>query len=92
MTEGEEFKDETSEPIDEEGENGRTGGGVAAGFCSGSKGEQDGETLWKSCRMGKVNARGVGETISTVGMKVTSVVTSRPIRVQEHVGEYISFY
>jgi len=67
--------------MEEEGENARTGGGVATGFCSGSKGEQDGETLWKSWRMGNVNARGVGETMSTVGMNGTSVVTSRPVNV-----------
>lgn len=95
-TEGEEFKDEVSEPIEEEGENARTGGGVATtagGFCSGSKGEQDGESLWKSCRMGKVKARGVGETMSTAGMKGTSVVTSRPAGRDGNVdGEYKWFF
>lgn len=35
--------DETSDPIDEVGENARAGGGVHTDFRSGSKGELDGE-------------------------------------------------
>lgn len=45
MAEGEEKSDDVSEPIEDEGENGRWGGGVESDLGSGSMGEADGETV-----------------------------------------------
>ena len=80
MAEGEEnIDDEVSEePIEEEGENARWGGGVESDLGSGSKGVVDGEMERTSLAivLGKVNARGVGETMVRIGGGGVSVVTS----------------
>ncbi len=69
---------EESDPIEDDGEKGRKGGGVEGiDFKVGSKGELDGEWGKRVSVIGKVNARGVGEMMDTVGGGGTSVETSR---------------
>ena len=69
---------EESDPIEDDGEKGRKGGGVEGmDFNVGSKGELDGELGKRVSVIGKVNARGVGEMMATVGGGGTSVETSR---------------
>lgn len=75
---GVERTEDVSDPMDDVGESVRAGGGVAD-FKSGSKGELDGEAKGASL-IGKVNARGVGEMIATVGGGGTSVETSSAVR------------
>ena len=73
---------EESDPIEEVGERGRMGGGVEGmDFRVGSKGELDGECGKRVSLIGKVNARGVGEIIATVGGGGcgASVATSRAV-------------
>ena len=66
------------------GEKGRgRGGGVHTDFRSGSKGELDGELGKRVSVIGKVNARGVGEMMDTVGGGGTSVETSRSASARE---------
>ena len=69
---------EESEPIEDVGEKGRRGGGVEGmDFKVGSKGELDGEFGKRVSLIGKVNARGVGEMMETMGGSGASVDTSR---------------
>ena len=49
----------------------------------GSKGELDGELGKRVSVIGKVNARGVGEMMDTVGGGGTSVETSRSVGARE---------
>ena len=70
-----------SDPIEDVGEKGRIGGGVEGmDFKVGSKGEPDGEVGKRVSLIGKVNARGVGEMMATVGGSGASVATSRTAR------------
>ena len=72
---------EESDPIEDVGERGRMGGGVEGmDFKVGSKGELDGEVGKRVSVIGKVNARGVGEMMETVGGGGASVDTSRAAR------------
>ena len=72
---------EESDPIEDVGEKGRRGGGVEGmDFKVGSKGELDGELGKRVSLIGKVNARGVGEMMDTVGGSGASVETSRAAR------------
>ena len=72
---------EESDPIEDVGEKGRKGGGVEGmDFKVGSKGELDGEIGKRVSWIGKVNARGVGEMMETVGGSGASVDTSRAAR------------
>ena len=71
---------EESDPIEDVGEKGRMGGGVEGmDFKVGSKGELDGELGKRVSLIGKVNARGVGEMMETVGGGGASVDTSRAV-------------
>ena len=64
---------EESDPIEDDGEKGRKGGGVEGiDFKVGSKGELDGELGKRVSVIGKVNARGVGEMMDTGGGGGTS--------------------
>lgn len=75
---------EESDPIEDDGEKGRKGGGVEGiDFKVGSKGELDGELGKRVSVIGKVNARGVGEMMDTVGGGGTSVETSRSVSARE---------
>ena len=72
---------EESDPIEDSGEKDRKGSGGVEGmdFKVGSKGELDGELGKRVSLIGKVNARGVGEMMETVGGGGASVDTSRAI-------------
>lgn len=73
---------EESDPIEDSGEKDRKGSGGVEGmdFRIGSKGELDGEVGKRVSLIGKVNARGVGEMMATVGGSGASVDTSRAAR------------